>query len=91
METEKLRDWLVVRSGECQLVGNGFDQCLTLLDELERLQKENGAMREALKECADDLEAEINARAAGELPRRIARDMAAVQRARTALKEDTHG
>jgi hypothetical protein len=38
-----------------------------------------------LKECADDLEAEIQARASGELPRRIARDMDTVVRARAAI------
>lgn len=40
---------------------------------------------EALKECADDLECEIKARAIGELPRRIERDLGTVTRARSAL------
>lgn len=40
----------------------------------------------ALRDCADDLEAEIKARAVGELPRRIARDLEPVLRARTALE-----
>jgi uncharacterized membrane protein YccC len=38
-----------------------------------------------LQECADDLEAEIQARADGELPRRIDRDMATVHRARDVI------
>lgn len=42
-------------------------------------------LREALRECADDLEAEIKCRASGELPRRIARDLETVARARALL------
>ena len=38
-----------------------------------------------LKECADELEAEIQGRAIGELPRRIKRDMETVERARNVL------
>lgn len=41
----------------------------------------------ALRECTDDLEAEIKAREAGELPRRIARDMATVLRAREVISK----
>jgi len=43
-------------------------------------------LRSALKDCADDLEAEIQARADGELPRRIDRDLEAVRRARELLR-----
>lgn len=43
------------------------------------------ALAEALRECANDLETEIQARAKGELPRRIDRDMEAVRNARAAL------
>ena len=46
---------------------------------------------EALQECADDLEAEIQARADGELPRRIARDKATVRRARAAIAKALGG
>lgn len=38
-----------------------------------------------MKACADELEAEINARASGELPRRIKRDLATVEEARAAI------
>jgi len=38
-----------------------------------------------LKACADELEAEINARAVGEWPRRIKRDLATVEEARAAI------
>ncbi len=51
------------------------DRYLAALGEAER----------ALEECANDLEAEISARASGELPRRIARDLETVTRARAAL------
>ena len=53
--------------------------------ELEAAIEREGRLREALRECADDLEAEIKARASGELPRRIARDLDTVERARAAL------
>lgn len=46
-------------------------------------------MKEALRECADDLENEIKARADNELPRRIARDMETVIRARQALQDQS--
>lgn len=46
----------------------------------------NEGMKEALKECSSDLEAEILARAPGELPRRIERDMETVLRAKAALQ-----
>ena len=41
----------------------------------------------ALREVADDLEAEIKARAGGDLPRRVERDLEPVFRARALLKE----
>lgn len=44
----------------------------------------------ALAECADDLASEIHARASGDLPRRIERDMSAVYAAR-ALIDKVHG
>jgi len=53
--------------------------------EIGRLSAALGEAERALKECADDLEAEINARSDNELPRRIARDMETVTRARAAL------
>lgn len=40
------------------------------------------AVVDALEDCANDLEAEIKARAIGELPRRIERDLQPVVRAR---------
>lgn len=40
---------------------------------------------EALRECADELEAEIEARRGGELPRRIERDLETVRKARAAI------
>lgn len=43
----------------------------------------------ALKECADDLEVEIRARAVGELPRRIERDLETVTKARAAIAKAT--
>jgi len=54
-------------------------------DAILRIARAHDALVRALEECADDLESEINARAAGELPRRISRDMEAVVRARAAL------
>ena len=49
------------------------------------LEAEVERLREALKDCADDLEAEILARANSELPRRIDRDLETVRVARQAL------
>jgi hypothetical protein len=46
-------------------------------------------MLEALREVTDDLEAEIGARRAGELPRRIDRDMEIVHRSRTIIAKAT--
>jgi DNA repair ATPase RecN len=53
--------------------------------ELDRLRAENEALSECLRECADDLESEINARAGGDLPRRIERDLEPVRKARELL------
>lgn len=47
----------------------------------ERLSEARGL----LKECSDDLSAEIHARAPGELPRRIKRDLEIVELARAFL------
>ena len=56
--------------------------------ELEAITTANAALRAALTECADDLEAEVNARAsAGELPRRIERDLEPVRKARALLAQ----
>lgn len=52
-----------------------------LEDALARINE----VRAMLTELADDLEAEIKGRAAGELPRRIARDLEVVQRARALI------
>lgn len=57
-----------------------------LLEKAEAASLEREGKMEALvKELADDLEAEIQARAGNDLPRRIERDMEPVRRARTAL------
>jgi Ser/Thr protein kinase RdoA (MazF antagonist) len=45
------------------------------------------ALEGLLRECADDLEEEIQARSANDLPRRIERDMEPVKKARALLKE----
>jgi len=50
-----------------------------------RLRAENEALASCLRECADDLAEEINARAAGELARRIDRDLAPVREANRLL------
>lgn len=56
--------------------------------ELEALTTANAALRSVLTECADDLEAEVNARAsARELPRRIERDLEPVRKARALLAQ----
>jgi len=52
---------------------------------IRELEGENERLRAALKECADDLEAEVEARRSGELPRRIERDLAPVREARALL------
>ena len=44
-------------------------------------------LEDALREVAGDLEAEIRARAGGDLPRRVERDLEPVFRARALLKE----
>ena len=68
----------------------GLPRMERLLDEaaqaLTASQERERVLREALRECADDLESEIKARADNELPRRIARDMETVTRARQALQ-----
>ncbi len=51
------------------------------------LAAEVEALKSALTECADDLEAEVNARASGELPRRIERDLEPVRKARALLAQ----
>ena len=55
--------------------------------ELDRLRAEVEALRSGLTECADDLEAEVSARASGELPRRIERDLEPVRKARALLAQ----
>lgn len=50
-----------------------------------QLAEQRQELLQALEECAGDLESEIKARASGELPRRIERDMEAVTRARAAI------
>lgn len=61
--------------------------------EIERLRAENEKLRAALKECAQDLEAEINARYQidGKVhpaeQRKYDRDMSTVRAAAAALKE----
>jgi hypothetical protein len=65
---------------DCKLKFVPIDGLLTAEREVERL-------RTLLKECADDLETEIEARRSGELPRRIERDLEPVRKARAALKE----
>lgn len=70
-------------------------ECSDAEDESDRLRAEveaittaNAALRSVLTECADDLEAEVNARAsAGELPRRIERDLEPVRKARALLAQ----
>jgi hypothetical protein len=53
---------------------------------IAELEAENVRLREILAMCADDLEEEIEARRAGELPRRIERDLHTVRLARAALR-----
>jgi hypothetical protein len=66
---------------------------LEAANEIERLQAENARLREALKECADDLEAEITHRYGEMVPKypreRLKRDkdMAPVLKARALLGE----
>ena len=55
--------------------------------ESDRLRAEVEALRDCLAECLDDLSSEINARALGELPRRIERDLAPVRRAAALLAQ----
>jgi hypothetical protein len=54
-------------------------------NELDRLRAECEALSDSLRECADDLESEVKARASGDLPRRIERDLDPVRRARELL------
>lgn len=51
------------------------------------LQDRVAELEDALREVADDLEAEIKARAEGDLPRRVKRDLEPVSRARALLKD----
>jgi hypothetical protein len=53
--------------------------------ELDRLRAECESLTECLRECADDLESEVKARASGDLPRRIERDLEPARRARELL------
>jgi hypothetical protein len=59
------------------------DGVMTECDELDRLRAKNEALSDCLRECADDLEAEVKAR--GDLPRRVERDLEPVRRARELL------
>ena len=65
--------------------------------EIRRLHSENAALRSALRECADDLAGEIEARCPPELrrgpdaARKYERDMAPVLRARALLASTTEG
>jgi hypothetical protein len=58
-----------------------------LMDSVSKAEAEVERLRALLKECADDLETEIEARRSGGLPRRIERDLEPVRKARAALKE----
>ncbi|MDE2107079.1 MAG: hypothetical protein KGL39_58270 [Patescibacteria group bacterium] len=53
--------------------------------ELAQVKAKADALAKAGKDCADDLEAEIESRRTGELPRRIARDLETVLAFRQAL------
>lgn len=54
---------------------------------IDRLCADVEALRSVLTECADDLEAEVNARASGDLPHRIERDLDPVRKARALLAQ----
>jgi len=56
-------------------------------DREEILEARVAELEAALREVADDLEAEIKARAGNDLPRRVERDLDPVSRARALLKE----
>lgn len=56
-------------------------------DREEELEARVAELEGALREVADDLEAEIKARAGNDLPRRVERDLEPVSRARALLKE----
>ena len=58
---------------------------ISLVESKQALEEGVERLRVALKDCADDLEAEILARANSELPRRIDRDLETVRVARQAL------
>jgi regulator of replication initiation timing len=71
---------------------NGGKSWGEMLDEINALKAENERLREALTECADELETEIDARfkdssghVHGAMQGRYKRDMATVKRARAAL------
>ena len=69
------------------------DKIVRERDEIEQLRTENAALRECLRECADDLEAELDARYRPHdnihpaMERRYDRDMEPVLRARALLGE----
>ncbi|MFN8996012.1 MAG: hypothetical protein ACK5X3_20425 [Pseudomonadota bacterium] len=58
-----------------------------LEDEILLLEARVAELEAALREVAGDLEAEIKARAEGDLPRRVERDLEPVCKARALLKE----
>jgi hypothetical protein len=88
-EAEKLRervaelerDLLTLKAG-AQKVEN---LCKTISDDRDRIRAECEALSDSLRECADDLESEVKARASGDLPRRIERDLEPARRARELL------
>lgn len=57
--------------------------------ELAHRDQRISKLAEKLRELADDLESEIEARRVGELPRRIERDLGLVREARALLQEES--
>ena len=88
MNTQELIDGLKEMAGDAFARGSKaeVDCLLDAAQALTASQERERVLREALGECADDLESEIKARADNELPRRISRDMETVTRARQALQ-----
>jgi len=84
LERENL-DWRCRLAGQLEQCDNLADELRGAHSELDRLRAENEALADCLRECADDLESEVNARASGELPRRVERDLEPVRRARELL------
>lgn len=82
---------LILRGPEPPLVKWSYHDIPQLVQALsnhrDRLRAEVESLRSALTVCADDLEAEVNARASGELPRRIERDLEPVRKARALLAQ----